>query len=112
MLYMFVIFFLMFLILGLFSFTGKLNSLLSNGKVDAEGDPIYDEKAISKFLGTITLLLSLSAFLGILGFTIKGAAFLVVCAPVLFVGVMVFALLYSGCDQRFRMKKRRRRYRR
>lgn len=112
MLFAFLIFFVMFLILGLFSFTGKFNSLLSSGKVDAEGDPVYDEKAISKFLGIVTLLLSLSAFLGVLGYTIKGAAFLVICAPVLFVGVMLFALVYSGSDQRFRTKKRRRRYRR
>lgn len=111
MLYMFVIFFVMFLILGLFSFSGKLNSLLSSGKTDAEGDPIYDEKAISKFLGLVTLLLSLSAFFGILGFTVKGAGFLVICAPVLFLCVVIFALVYSGSDQRFRVKKRRRRYR-
>ena len=107
----FIIFFLIFLVLSVLSFMGKLNSLITGNKTDEEGNPVYDDRALSRFLGLVMLLLSVSALMGILGYLISGLSFLVICAPVLFVAVIIFALVYSNDTNRFKLKKRGRRFR-
>ena len=90
---------------------GKLNSLITGNKTDEDGNPIYDDKALRMFLGAVTLLLAVSALMGIIGYLVSGASFLVICAPVLFVAVIIFALVYSNDTNRFKLKKRGRRFR-
>lgn len=107
----FIIFFLIFLVLSVLSFMGKLNSLITGNKTDEDGNPIYDDKALRMFLGAVTLLLAVSALMGIIGYLVSGASFLVICAPVLFVAVIIFALVYSNDTNRFKLKKRGRRFR-
>ncbi len=107
----FIIFFLIFAVLSVLAFMGKLNSLITGNKTDEEGNPVYDDRALSRFLGLVMLLLAVSALMGILGYLISSLSFLVVCAPVLFVAVMVFALIFANGENRFKHKKRGRRYR-
>lgn len=122
MLIAFIIFFIVFIILGLLSFSGKLTGLIigkrsnspeeGNGEENSTaGEPVYDEKAIDRFLGVIMLLLALSALLGVFG---NGLAisWMVIAAPILFIAVLLFALIYVNTDNRFRKdKKKARRYR-
>lgn len=107
----FIIFFLIFAFLSVLSFMGKLNSLITGNKTDEEGNPVYDDKALRVFLGAVMLMLAVSALMGILGYLISGLSFLIICAPVLFVAVIIFALVYSNNENRFKRNKRGRRYR-
>ncbi|MBQ3073375.1 MAG: DUF3784 domain-containing protein [Ruminococcus sp.] len=107
----FIIFFLIFAVLSVLSFMGKFNSLITGNKTDEEGNPVYDDKALRLFLGLVMLMLAVSALMGILGYLISSLSFLVICAPVLFVAVLIFALVYANDENRFKRKKRGRRYR-
>ena len=107
----FIIFALVFLVLAFLAFSGKINFIISSGKKDAEGNSIYDEPAISKFLGIVLLLFALTAVLGMIGFLTKSDA-MVIISPILFGVIFIGAFLYSGSGRRFLRRKRGRRYRR
>lgn len=104
MLVAFIIFFVVFTALSVLTFMGKLASFVTGGKTDDSGDPIYDEKAISKFMGIIMLLLAGSALVGLLGYIIPSAYVLIIIAPVMFIAVLIFALVYVNTDGRFLTK--------
>ena len=106
----FIIFALVFLVLAFLAFSGKINFVISSDKKDAEGNSIYDEPAISKFLGIVLLLLTFTAVLGMIGFLIKSDA-MVIISPILFGVIFIGAFLYSGSGRRFLRRKRGRRYR-
>lgn len=111
MLVAFIIFFVIFVTLAVLTFLGKTASFVTGGKTDKEGDPIYDEKAISKFLGVIMSLLAVSALMGFLGYIIPGATWLIIAAPTVFIAVLLFALVYVNTDNRFVIKSQGRRFR-
>ncbi len=106
----FVIFALLFLVLAILGFSGKINFVIASNKKDAEGNSIYDEPAISKFLGFILLLLTLTAILGMIGFLVDSDA-LVIISPILFAVIFIGAFFYSNSGRRFLRRKRGRRYR-
>lgn len=111
MLVAFIIFFVVFVILAVLTFMGKTASFVTGDKKDTEGNPIYDEKSLSKFLGVIMSLLAVSALFGVLGYIIKSATWLIIVAPVMFIAVILFALVFVNTGNRFVLKSRGRRYR-
>lgn len=104
MLVAFIIFFLMFSVIAVLTFQGKLARFVTGGKTDSSGDPIYDEKAISRFMGVVMVLLAISALVGLLGYVIPGADILIIIAPVMFIVVLIFALVYVNTEGRFLVK--------
>ena len=112
MLVAFILFFIMFVTLAVLTFMGKLTSLFTGDKVNEEGEPVYDNKAITRFLGRVMSVLAVSALLGMLGYMIPKLQWMVIVAPILFIAVLLFALVYVNTEDRFKAKKRRRRYRR
>ena len=110
MLVAFIIFFVVFVLLAVLTFMGKTASFVTGGKTDAEGDPIYDEKGISKFLGVIMCLLAVSALMGFLGYIIPDATWLIIAAPIMFIAVLLFALIYVNTDNRFVLKAKGKRF--
>lgn len=110
MLVAFIIFFIVFVIIAVLTFMGKTASFVTGGKTDAEGDPIYDEKAISRFLGVIMSLLAVSALMGVLGYIFPGVTWLIIAAPITFIAVLIFALVYVNTDNRFVVKAKGKRY--
>ncbi len=111
MLVAFIIFFVVFVALAVLTFMGKTASFVTGGKTDADGAPVYDEKAISKFLGVIMSLLAVSALMGFLGYIIPGATGLIIAAPIMFIAVLLFALVYFNTDDRFVIKAQGKRFR-
>ncbi len=111
MLVAFIIFFVVFVTLAVLTFMGKTANLVTGGKADEQGNPVYDEKGISKFLGVIMSLLAVSALMGFLGYIIPGAAGLIIAAPIIFIAVLLFALVYFNTDDRFVVKAQGRRFR-
>ncbi|MDO5123032.1 MAG: DUF3784 domain-containing protein [Eubacteriales bacterium] len=111
MLVAFIVFFILFVALGVITLTGRFNSFITGNKVDEEGNPVYNDKAVAEFLGIVMFMLAFSALLGALGYLIPGASFLVICAPVIFIAVMIFALVYGSKEGRFKKRRRARRYR-
>ncbi len=111
MLVAFIIFFVVFVVFAVLAFMGKTASLVTGGKKDAEGNPIYDEQSLSKFLGVIMCLLAVSALMGFLGYIIKGATWLIIAAPVMFIAVLLFALVFVNTGNRFVLKAKGRRFR-
>lgn len=110
MLVAFIIFFVVFVILGVLTFLGKTATFVTGGKTDENGEPMYDEKGISRFLGIIMCLLAASALMGALGYLIPSLSWMVICAPILFIAVMLFALVYINTDGRFKVNGGGKRY--
>lgn len=111
MLIAFIIFFVIFLVLAVLTFMGKTANLVTGGKADEQGNPVYDEKGLSKFLGVVMSLLAVSALMGFLGYIIPDAPWLIMAAPILFIAVLLFALVYVNTDDRFVIKAQGRRFR-
>lgn len=111
MLIAFIIFFVIFLVLAVLTFMGKTANLVTGGKADEQGNPVYDEKGLSKFLGVVMSLLAVSALMGFLGYIIPDAPWLIIAAPILFIAVLLFALVYVNTDDRFVIKAQGRRFR-
>ncbi len=107
----FIIFALIFLALSMFAFSGKLNFVISSDKKDAEGKSVYDEPAVSRFLGVVLIMLTLTAVLGMIGCIARNDA-LVIISPILLCVIFIGAFLYSNSGRRFLRRKRGRRYRR
>lgn len=111
MLIAFIIFFVVFVLLSVFAFLGKLNSFIISDKKNDDGEDVYDSKAAGKFLGLVMILLALSALMGVLGYLVPKLAWLVILAPIFFIAVLIFALVYVNTENRFVKKKGGRRYR-
>jgi len=111
MLVAFIIFFVVFTAVAVLTFMGKTASFFTGGKVDEDGNPVYDEKGISKFMGVIMSLLAISALFGFLGYLIPRATWLIIAAPVMFIAVLLFALVYVNTDNRFVIKAQGKRFR-
>lgn len=111
MLIAFIIFFVVFVVLSIFAFLGKFNSFIISEKKNDDGADAYDCKAAGRFLGIVMILLALSALMGVLGYLVAKLAWLVICAPIFFIAVLIFALVYVNTENRFLKKKGGKRYR-
>ena len=101
MLVEFIILLVVFLILSVLSFMGKLTAFITGGRTKDNTEAIYDEKSAGNFLGVIMSLLVMATALGILGFVLTDAKWLILAAPIIFTLVLIFAIIFINTNNRF-----------
>lgn len=101
MLVEFIILLVVFLILSVLSFMGKLTRFITGGKTKDNTEAIYDEKGVGNFLGVVLSLLVMATALGILGFVLTDAKWLILAAPIIFILVLIFAIIFLNTNNRF-----------
>ena len=101
MLIEFIILLVVFLVLSILAFMGKLTSFITGNKAGENKDNVYNNRSASKFIGLIMSLLVVATTLGILGFVIADAKWLIVAAPILFSLVLIFAIIFINTNNRF-----------
>ena len=101
MLIEFIVLLIVFLILSVLSFMGKLTTFITGSKAKDNTEATYDEKGAGNFLGVIMSLLVVATAVGILGFVVTDAKWLIVAAPVFFILVLIFALIFINTNNRF-----------
>lgn len=97
----FIILLVVFLVLSVLSFMGKLTSFITGGKVRENTENIYNDRSAGNFLGLIMSLLVVATVIGILGFVIPNAKWLIVAAPIVFILVLIFAIIFINTNNRF-----------
>lgn len=101
MLIEFIILLVVFLVLSVLSFMGKLTAFITGAKARENTENIYNERAAGNFLGLIMSLLVAATAMGLLGFVITDAKWLIVAAPVVFILVLIFAIIFINTNNRF-----------
>ena len=101
MLIEFIVLLVVFLILSVLAFMGKLTAFLTGSRTKDNTENVYNERSAGNFLGLIMSLLVVSTAVGILGFVISDAKWLIVAAPIMFSLVLVFALIFINTNNRF-----------
>lgn len=93
-----------FILLGVFLINGKGSSFIAgyNAKSEEELEE-YDTVAVCKFMGKIMFALSFSMMFWLLG-SVYNSTWPYVLGLILFVGIIVFQLIYAYKWKRFRVK--------
>lgn len=93
---------MLFIILGIVFSLGKGAFLISGyNMLSKEEKAKYDEKALCKFMGKSMLVIAFSVFLWGLSSLIK-QHILFVIGLILFLGTVIFILVYSNTKNRFK----------
>lgn len=101
MLITFIVLLVLFLILSVLSFMGKLTVLITGRNIEKDQENTYDEKGVGNFLGIIMSLLMISSAVGILGFALEGMRWLILASPIVFILLLIFALVFINTNNRF-----------
>lgn len=109
--FVFIAFFIIFIALALYFLSGSgVRFILGRSAFDENKKPRYQMRKLSRIFSVLSLGLSLSAFMGFLGFTITGASWLVYLAPVLFVVCLGAFLLTIINVDKYKISNRRHRF--
>ena len=90
-----------FIVLSVLSFMGKLTAFITGDTTKDNTEARYNERSAGNFLGIVMSVLVLSTAVGILGFFISDASWLILAAPITFVLVLVFAIIFINTNNRF-----------
>lgn len=101
MLIEFIVLLVLFLVLSVLSFMGKLTAFITGGKARDNTDNIYNERSAGNFLGLIMSLLVVATAIGIMGFVITDAKWLIVASPIIFIVILIFAIIFINTNNRF-----------
>jgi len=97
----FIVLLVVFLLLSVLSFMGKLTTFITGEKTKDNTEHIYNERSAGNFIGIIMSLLVVSTALGILGFLVADAKWLILAAPIGFILLLIFALIFINTNNRF-----------
>ena len=97
----FIVLLVLFLVMSILAFMGKLTTFITGSKTKDNTENIYNERSAGNFIGLIMSLLVVSTSLGILGFVIADAIWLILAAPIGFILVLIFALVFINTNNRF-----------
>ncbi len=101
---MFIIFavlMVLFIVLSVLAFMGKLTAFITGSKAKDNTETIYNEKGAGNFIGLIMSMLVVATAVGMLGFLISSARWLIIAAPIFFTVVLVFAIVFINTQDRF-----------
>jgi len=97
----FIVLLVVFIILSVLSFMGKLTSFITGDKTRDNTENVYNQRSAGNFIGLIMSLLVFSTGVGILGFVVSDAKWLIMASPISFILVLVFALIFINTNNRF-----------
>ena len=101
MLVEYIILLIVFIVLSVMSFMGKLTAFITGEKTKDNTEARYNERSAGNFIGIVMSVLVLSTAVGILGFFISDASWLILAAPITFILVLVFAIIFINTNNRF-----------
>ncbi len=101
MLVAFIILMVLFLVLSILSFMGKLTVFITGKNIEKNQENTYDEKGAGNFLGIIMSLLMVSSAVGMLGFALEKMRWLILAAPIVFILLLIFAIIFINTNNRF-----------
>lgn len=101
MLTAFVVLLILFLILSVLSFMGKLTAFITGSKTKENTETVYNEKGAGNFIGLVMSLLVVATGIGMLGFLFPKVQWMIVAAPMFFMLVLIFAIIYINTKDRF-----------
>lgn len=80
---------------------GKLTAFITGSKTKDNTEALYNERSAGNFIGLIMSLLVAATALGMLGFVFENMRWLIMAAPILFIVVLIFAIIYINTSNRF-----------
>ncbi len=101
---MFIIFavlLVLFIVLSVLAFMGKLTAFITGSKTKDNTETLYNERGVGNFMGLVMSLLVVATAVGMLGFLIDSARWLIIGAPIFFTAVLVFAIIFINTKDRF-----------
>lgn len=101
MLVAFVILMVLFLVLSVLSFMGKLTVFITGKSVEQNQENTYDQKGVGNFLGIIMSLLMIASAVGLLGFVLEKMRWLILASPIIFILLLIFAIIFINTNNRF-----------
>ena len=107
MLVAYIILVLLFLLLSILSFMGKLMLFIA-GKGSDDAETSYDSKSAGNFIGIIMMMLTISSCVGMLGFALEKMRWLILASPVCFILLLIFAIIFINTNNRFETGKNER----
>lgn len=108
MLVAYIILILLFLLLSVLSFMGKLMMFIAGKNADKNAETSYDNKGAGNFIGIIMMMLTISSCVGLLGFALEKMRWLILASPVCFILLLIFAIVFINTNNRFVMGKNER----
>lgn len=103
MLIAFIILLVLFLLLSILSFMGKLMVFIAGKNTDNKEETSYDRKGAGNFVGIIMIMLMISTCLGMLGFLLENMRWLILASPICFILLLIFAIVFINTNDRFVM---------
>ena len=97
----FIVLLVLFIILSVLSFMGKLTAFITGEKTKENTEARYNERSAGNFLGIVMSVLVISTAVGILGFFVSDASWLILAAPITFILVLIFAIIFINTNNRF-----------
>ncbi len=101
---MFIIFavlLVLFIILSVLAFMGKLTAFITGSRAKDNTETFYNERSAGNFIGLIMSMLVVATAVGMLGFLITSARWLIIAAPIFFTVVLIFAIIFINTQDRF-----------
>lgn len=105
MLVAFIILLVLFLILSVLSFMGKLMVFIAGKNTENREETSYDRKGAGNFVGIIMMMLMISTCVGILGFALENMRWLILASPISFILLLIFAIIFINTNDRFVMEQ-------
>jgi len=97
----FAVLLVLFIVLSVLAFMGKLTAFITGSKTKDNTETIYNERGAGNFIGLIMSMLVVATAVGMLGFLIPSARWLIIAAPLFFTMVLIFAIIYINTRDRF-----------
>ncbi len=97
----FIVLLILFLILSVLSFMGKLTEFITGSQIKENTENIYNQRRAGNFIGVIMSLMVVATGFGMLGFLLTSARWLIIAAPLTFIAVLVFAIVFINTQDRF-----------
>ena len=97
----FAILMTLFLVLSVLSFMGKLTAFITGSETRDNTENIYNERGAGNFIGVIMSLMVVATGFGMMGFLITSARWLILAAPLTFIPVLIFAIIFINTKDRF-----------
>lgn len=97
----FIVLLILFLVLSVLSFMGKLTTLITGSRTKENTETVYNEKSAGNFIGLVMSLLVVATGIGMLGFLFPSIRWMIVAAPIFFTVVLIFAIIYINTRDRF-----------
>lgn len=97
----FAVLMVLFIVLSVLAFMGKLTAFITGSKTKENTEIVYNEKGVGNFIGLIMSMLVVATAVGMLGFLLSSARWLIIAAPMFFTVVLIFAIIYINTRDRF-----------